>query len=76
MFHMFALWTWHDRKIPENGVANRHDVPMARLKIAIDFAMFSMPFNSTRAVGIVEKKPPAMLNTITDKQWYHIAEFH
>ena len=39
-------------------MAKRHPVPIARLQIAIDFAMFSMPFNSTRTVGSVEKKPP------------------
>jgi len=49
-------------------MANRHAVPRARFQIAIDFAMFSMPFNSTRTVGIVEKKPPAKQQETTDNK--------
>jgi len=52
-------------------MANRHAVPRARFHIAIDFAIFSMPFNSTRTVGIVEKKPPAKQCEITDSDEYH-----
>jgi len=49
-------------------MANRHATPTARFHIAIDFAMFSMPFKSTRTVGNVEKKPPAKQHEITDNQ--------
>jgi len=36
-----------------------HPVPTAKFKITIDFAMFSMSFNSTRIDSNVEKKPHA-----------------
>jgi len=55
------------KKIPENGVPNRHPAPTASVQIAIDFTMFSMPFSSTRAVGNVLKQAPANQHEISDK---------